>query len=347
MIELKGNIHIHSQLSDGGGTIEEIIEHARKAGLDFIILTDHHTLEGKQSEEYQDGVLLLSGMEVNERCNHYLALDVDQVIADNEEDPQKVIDAVNGQNGIGVIAHPVEKGSAYLFDNQTYPWTDWTVHGFQGIEIWNFLSQWRDGISSLGRGLYLLFNPHTAMTGPYREIMSILDQFQQSNDCVFAYGGSDAHGFKVKAGPFTVTISPYPLCFRCINMHLLSEQAPSGRFENDRRLVYDALRRGRSWIAYDYFKSSRGFRFEVRGRSGTWTLGDRAAWEPGMVCQVNTPYFSRTSLIRNGQVEHRGEGKRFSWPIAAPGVYRIESCHRYHCRYRPWIFSNPVRITQE
>ena len=42
--DLRGAIHVHSHLShDSGGTAEEILQGAREAGLDYVILTDHDT----------------------------------------------------------------------------------------------------------------------------------------------------------------------------------------------------------------------------------------------------------------------------------------------------------------
>ena len=43
MYNYSGNIHIHSSYSDGTGTIEEIANEANRAGLDFVIITDHLT----------------------------------------------------------------------------------------------------------------------------------------------------------------------------------------------------------------------------------------------------------------------------------------------------------------
>lgn len=39
---------------------------------------------------------------------------VKEVIANNDESPQVVIDEVNRQQGIGIIAHPLKKGPATI-----------------------------------------------------------------------------------------------------------------------------------------------------------------------------------------------------------------------------------------
>ena len=53
--QYKGAIHIHSLNSDGSGDIETITRAAQKAGLSWIILTDHNyfdTEEGLYNDVY-------------------------------------------------------------------------------------------------------------------------------------------------------------------------------------------------------------------------------------------------------------------------------------------------------
>ena len=159
MYEYIGNMHIHSSYSDGSLEIEDIAAKASRVGLDFIIITDHYTLNGSYDgkEGYQQNVLVLIGMEANETKNHYLCLDIEKEVKNNNENPQMVIDEVNWQHGIGIIAHPFEKGSPLFADGISFEWTDWGVSGFQGIEIWNFTSQWKDHVTSTIKGLWLVF----------------------------------------------------------------------------------------------------------------------------------------------------------------------------------------------
>ena len=56
----KGNLHMHTTLSDGALTPEEAVLKYKKAGYDFLALTDHWV----QSENgYMSGVTMLSGCE--------------------------------------------------------------------------------------------------------------------------------------------------------------------------------------------------------------------------------------------------------------------------------------------
>ena len=181
MHEYVGNVHLHSTYSDGALTISKIAKIGARNGLDFLIITDHQTLAGLEQEQegYYDKTLVLVGMEVNEHSHHYLALNIDKVVPDNEKQPQQVIDEVNQQKGIGIIAHPVEKGSKFYHNGLVFEWTDWSVQGFQGIEIWNYLSRWRDQLTNIISGLRFIIRPSVSLhKGPYRQTLDILDGYQ-------------------------------------------------------------------------------------------------------------------------------------------------------------------------
>ncbi|MDD2585296.1 MAG: CehA/McbA family metallohydrolase [Syntrophomonadaceae bacterium] len=346
MFEYAGNFHIHSKYSDGAATIKEITYDANHAGLDFIVVTDHFNMKGlyNKEETYRLGVLVLVGMEINNTCNHYLALGIDREIDDDVDNPQKVVDEVNQQNGIGVIAHPVEKGSPLFQYGRTYEWNNWSVAGFQGIEIWNFLSQWRDGVTGILKGLYLLINPHAALTGPYKKTMAILDKYQVRGHRIFAYGGSDAHGTPVQKGPVKIVISPYKLCFKCINMHILTKKQFTGIIKEDKQSVYTALREGCSWVAYDYFCNSKGFRFNIKSHDAKWHIGEKVPQADNMYAEIKTPCRAKVILIKNGVPWKESLGTVHKFTNIQSGVYRVEAYHRYGFGSRPWIFSNPIWV---
>lgn len=345
-MEYVGNFHIHSLYSDGHKSIKEIAAIAARCRLDFIIITDHGTLKGQAWQGYQKGVLVLTGMEINDYANHYLAMDINQEVEYNTECPQQVIDQVNRLGGFGVIAHPIEKGSPFYENGRTYPWLDWNVSGFQGIEIWNFLSQWRDGITGFFRALWLLFRPVAGLTGPYPELMFKLDQYHKQGQPVMFYGGADAHGDCVKIGIFNIKISPYDLCFKMINVHIITESALSGNEQKDIKLVYTALRQGLSWVACDYYKSSRGFVFELRSKHNSWLPGQRTAYQDGMYLYVYTPFPARVLIIKDGQTIRVSYGNKHILRNITSGVYRAEIYIRHLFKYRSWIFPNPIWVEQ-
>lgn len=340
--EYAGNIHIHSDYSDGTSSIPKIARAAEEAGLDFIIITDHYNLAGLVEEGYYGNVHVMVGSEINRESHHYLGLNIKQVVQDNEDDPQMVIDAVNQQGGIGFVAHPFEKGSFIYEQGKTYPWTNWEVNGFTGLCVWNLLSEWRDGITSVAKALYLTYlNPHAALKKPNRETISKWDELLKQR-MVVGIGCSDAHAIKLGWGPFRTVISDYYFCFRCINTHVILKQPLNGCYESDKALIYEALKEGRCFFSYDYFHNARGFRFIARNGGQDIHMGDEVS-AMNTRFRVDTPKKAQVFLIKNGLRYRQSIGKTHIFRGLDPGVYRVEVYH--HCRgYRAWIFSNPIYL---
>ena len=149
--EFIGAVHLHSDYSDGTLSIPEIAAIAREIGLDYLMFSDHNTLAPKQAglEGWHDGVLVLIGSELNdpEDRNHYLAFRIQKEIPTGQW-AEAYTRQVKNQGGFGIVAHPAEKrnfSEAY----PPYPWTEWDVE-FDGIEIWNQLSEWVEGITKRG-----------------------------------------------------------------------------------------------------------------------------------------------------------------------------------------------------
>ncbi|NLC37984.1 MAG: CehA/McbA family metallohydrolase [Clostridia bacterium] len=349
MYEYIGNLHVHSLYSDGTGSMEEIASAAAKAGIDFVIVTDHGTLqalrEGK--EGWYKEVLILIGMEINRPCNHYLALNIEREIADNSQDPRKVIDAVASQQGLGFIAHPHEKGSKLVLDGDFFPWVDWEVDGYTGIEIWNYSSQFRDGATSLLRSLYLgLVDPQRAITGPDPETLRIWDEKAQEKPVV-GIGGSDAHAVKVTYGPLSREVFPYEYLFRCVNTHVLLPEPLSGKLEQDKKLIYQALGSGHCFVAFDYYRWGKGFRFSSRVGDRQGIMGDSLELTGPASLEITLPYPAKVRLMRNGILLKQKRTCRWELTVDQPGVYRVEAILpvRYW-RWKPWLYSNPIYLRE-
>ncbi len=62
---MKADLHIHSTVSDGSNTIEEIIIKSKEKGLDAIAITDHDTLSHLQKIPQDPGILVICGIEIS------------------------------------------------------------------------------------------------------------------------------------------------------------------------------------------------------------------------------------------------------------------------------------------
>ena len=75
----RGVVHVHSNRSDGSGTIDEIAAAASRAGLQFVVVTDHG--DGTRpvlAPAYRHGVLVIDGVEISTTHGHYLGLGLGQ-----------------------------------------------------------------------------------------------------------------------------------------------------------------------------------------------------------------------------------------------------------------------------
>lgn len=343
MHTVTGNIHIHSAYSDGTATFHEIAAAAARAGLDFIVITDHNHLRGLPEEGFINNVLVLCGSEINNRSHHYLALNIYTAIEPNDDDPQQVIDAVNSQGGLGFIAHPFEKGSPLVKDNIRFPWTNWDVSGFTGIEVWNWCSQWRDGISNIPLGLfYTYLHPTGPVKGPCPQAMALFDEITATRQAV-AIAGSDAHNWPIRRGLIRRDIFPYEYLFNSANNRLLLHEPLSPEFPAAKEQIISALRRGRSYIANERAGDPAGFSFTVTANDKEYHIGDTVPFTEMTVLHTKCPAVAdrlRLRIIRSGTLLDEVDRCNLAVRLYEPGTYRIE----VYRGKKPWIFTNPVYI---
>lgn len=160
----KGNLHMHTTLSDGELEPVEAIGVYREAGYDFIAITDHR----KVSHLWQDeNFLLLPGVEwdtgdaVKAPVYHILGIGMNRDTADfyhgapyegaplgnkraglwvggksgrrrYHPHPQAVIDAIRAAGGIAILAHPAW---SVMSPEEIYD-----LHGLTAAEIFNSVS---------------------------------------------------------------------------------------------------------------------------------------------------------------------------------------------------------------
>ncbi|MHB9034316.1 MAG: hypothetical protein ACYC6L_14865 [Anaerolineae bacterium] len=348
--ERVGNLHIHTLASDGSADHTSVAQAAAKAGLDFIIITDHDVYLPEMTG-WKGSVLLLVGEELQaldgDEGYHYLVLNANREMVDRAGDPQQLIDAVNESDGQGYIAHPFEYAGFYSGE-RTYGWGNWDVTGFNGIEIWNYMSEFKAHISNLPKALTFVFFPKLAIRGPFAATLAVWDK-ALIDRMVWAVGGSDAHAHTYRKGPLKRQVFSYEHLFKSVNMHLLLTEPWTGEVKHDSNLVYAALAQGKSFIAYDALAPARGFDFTAVWQGRTFTMGDTmeistSSTTDAVRIELTTPYSARLRLLCNGLVIAQSQGTHLLYTTQQPGVYRAEASQPYFFTERAWIFSNPIRI---
>ncbi len=364
MFEYSGNMHMHTLYSDGAKWHAEIAEDAIKAGLDFIIVTDHNIwVDGVEGYyENEDGrVLLLSGEEVHNvrrepQASHFLAYGAEKELSCFSQNPQQLIDETIAAGGIGFLAHPHER-DVPIFGEPNLGWHDWEIEGFTGLEIWNYMSGFKNCLADeldklkvkaklAGQitAVRVAFNPEKYVDGPEPETLALWDKLLGEGKKISAIGNSDAHGILMSMGPISRVIYPYEFLFRAVNTHIITKKPLTGELVQDKQLILHALKNGHSWVGYDMAHPTNGFRFTGQGVD-KGKVGDHIQLDAGATLQVRTPSKADIRIIRHGEVvaEIINETNLTHIPVET-GAYRVECTLPYMGRERGWIYSNPIYL---
>jgi hypothetical protein len=344
--EYVGSFHLHTTASDGAASHREVADIAGQAGLDFLIVTDHNAFAGGIDGWY-GGVLLLVGEEINDstlrpEANHYLALDIERHISGDSVGPQGIIDAVSAQHGFGFIAHPFEHSPPFT-EEPELPWTDWAVTGYTGLEIWNYMSEFKSYLRDLPRALFYILFPQAAITGPFPETLAKWDELLWFRRTA-AVAGTDAHGNTYSLGPLQRALLPYEHCFKALRTHIIASEPFNRDLEHDREVVYGALKAGRSFVAYDAIGDATGFRFQGCGNEITATMGEEISRADMVYLEVESPVKADLRLLKDGRLVAQERGKTLSYATREPGVYRVEAHRRRLLKSRGWVFTNPIYV---
>jgi hypothetical protein len=288
-------------------------------------------------EGWYGDVLLLAGDEISPvGQDHYLAFGTDDHVRRRGLDACGIARAVRDAGGFGFAAHPFSEGSV-RFRRPGMPFSALDCDALHGIELWNFANdtgEQVDGFAGLAR---LLAMPQRVLDHPPERNMRGWDELCKQRRVV-AIGGLDAHQFGKRIGPFVpVRVMAYHRSFRLIRTHVLCEREPTRELEPDRKLVFDALREGRCYIAVDSVAPATGFRFEA----ADVPMGGEAA-AGRRTLHVRAPLPARLSVLRDGREIATAGGTTLDVEVEEPGVYRAEARRRARGRERTWIISNPV-----
>ncbi|HDQ44710.1 MAG TPA: histidinol-phosphatase [bacterium] len=345
--ESVGAVHLHSDFSDGALPIPEIADIAAEMDIDFLMFSDHNTLEPKRRglECWHGNILVLIGCEINDPDdrNHYLAFQIDREI-ERGLSAYTYVRQVHEAGGFGVIAHPSERRS-FSDAYPPYPWTAWDTADFDGIEIWNQLSEWIEGVTRANIAWRIL-HPLRSIRFPVWETLERWDSLNRIRRVV-GIGGIDVHAHRIRIlGLFPVQIYPYKVQFRSIRTHVLTEKPIRGLtgevlpFPEAEDQIFRALRAGHCFIVNRALGDGRGFQFRVESGAGIRIMGDRIPNGSLHTFHAEVPRPGRIRLLRNGQVIQTENGDRLIHETRLPGVYRIEVLRRK----RGWIYSNPIVI---
>lgn len=340
-----GAYHVHSARSDGSGTPDEIAAAAARAGLRFVVLTDHgDATRAPDPPTYRHGVLTIDAVEINTLAGHVVALGLDRPapypLAGEARD---VVDDIHRLGGWAVVAHPDSP-------NADLRWRDWNV-AYDGVEWLNADSEWRDETPErlIWAALRSIVRPAESVASLFGRPSRTLQRWDAASQLrpIVTLAGADAHArFDWrKAGeprPATIIARPrYEDMFRTLVQAVVVD-ALTGDAATDATRILDALEHGRTYTVVRGFATPGVFEFAA-DQSGTTTIMGGRLPNMGpmrMHAAVSSAGGADLTLLRGGAVIARGKGSvEFVGP-PSPGAYRVEAY--LPGNGMPWIVSNPI-----
>ncbi|MBN2017271.1 MAG: CehA/McbA family metallohydrolase [Candidatus Cloacimonetes bacterium] len=342
--EYTGVIHIHTEHSfDGHGTLQEIVEIAQQEHIDFLIITDHRNIDVKKelSLLLPHNVIPIIGYEMNDanKNNHYLIFDIDEVYPLTMT-VEEYVSKTREQGGIGFIAHPFEKRKSRR-TLRTYVWTDWSVMEFDGMEIWNYISEWTDKLRIPLNVIPKILFPDTSISRPNKQTVRKWDELNNNGRRIPAIGSVDSHQNKYSFGPFSISFLPHKKLFKTIRTNIQTREPISDK--KPEQAILSKLKAGNSYVVnythadpymfYCGIESKITENFALPGE-------EISISERELYLYIYLQQDCHVKIIHNGKVVHTEYRNKISYPIKEKGLYRIE----VFIGLKGWLFSNPMYV---
>jgi hypothetical protein len=366
---VRGAYHIHTERSDGTGTIEEVAAAAARAGLKFIILTDHgDAMRPPLAPAMHGGVLVLDGVEISTSGGHYVALGLPGASPYRlAGEPRDVVEDVRRMGGFGVAAHPDSP-------KDQLRWKGWDAVA-DGIEWLNADTEWRDEsrlslLRSLATYPWRPAETVGALVSHHpRPLLSRWDDLARARRTV-GLAAVDAHariGMRDGPDPYggrvLAKIPSYEASFRTFALHVELNAPFSGDAARDGAALLDAIRAGHVYTTLDALAAPGVVGFEAWTSSGPRArMGDFLTPDGGPIewrAAAAAPEGSTLRLICDGKTAAEGpatavltyrhhtsvgEDLSKSQAGALPAACRLEAGWNDGDRRATWLITNPIYL---
>ncbi len=323
----RGVYHVHSEFShDSKASLDYIVKTAKKAGLDFVVVTDHNNIDGKKA--YQPSStsdpLLIFGTEISTWHDGHLGVIGSPEPPFDVEQTQKIIDIVHRQGGYAIPAHPYSKRK---------PWTNWEPNDFNGMEIFCFSDFFYEhpAASLIWKAVLLpsrSFLKSVLVVNPKN--LERWDQELATGKRMAGFGAVDAH-IKFRFKNFIP--ENYLMAFQSVTMYVSAEDKTEAK-------IVEALAIGKSFMAFEVFGLADEFSFSAFKENKSYGPGETLTLESPVQLTVKSPKPAHIKLIHNGTVVNENEADALIFKVTEKGYYRVE----IYLDGRLWIISNPIYV---
>jgi hypothetical protein len=379
LLDVRAAFHVHSRLShDSVGSPDEIAAAAKKVGVRVLFMTEHPTTDRRWVTEQvrgeRNGVMFIPGAELSDGL---LVFRSDSIPWEPGDRTATVLARLNAGGGIGILCHPelrtqwdlppfagmeIYNTHADLEDNlksgrdvldkptpadllsMVLAFRQYPIEAFAAIfdphpEIlkrWEGLCRERPVTGVAGNDSHANTGIVATVEGEKIVIKNPLGRTMTELDAKtvppFLFG---VDSFKPGARLLDVRFDPYEVSLGYVNTHLLARQVTEAE-------LFEALRRGRAYVAFDWMADPSGFAFTGEKGDRRGTMGDQLPTGARLSARASAPATLR--LLRDGEEIARAQGRDLAADATRAGIYRVEVSLPVAGEDRPWIYSNPIYV---
>ncbi|MCF7920985.1 MAG: PHP domain-containing protein [Candidatus Cloacimonetes bacterium] len=337
-LELTGCLHVHSEYSyDSQTPVSRILEDAQRNKLDYLGLNDHLSDAARLDKTLlaENSIILIPGFEVNDPDNNNHLLVYGDEIVIKDKTAGEYVTEYHNRGAITFAAHPFERRATRKI--RKYLWTDQTVNQFNGLEIWNALSNWVAKIRPNVNGLLWVLMAHSFIKRASRKSIIWWDEMNKQGLRKSAIGSVDAHGLVFHKLGLKIVILKHKFMFKTVRTNVLLRIGEEPTIKN----ILHALAEGRSYIVnyhrgvpYNFYAG-----IAVPGKAGV-SFGEEIEFEEGMHFYFHLPSPARVKLFCDGSELSRQWLRKGSFTLYKKGNYRLEIL-KFNTG---WIYTNNIYV---
>ncbi|XZE35019.1 hypothetical protein SH501x_000503 [Pirellulaceae bacterium SH501] len=381
---VRANLHVHSELShDSRGKIDSIVAAAKRAKTDVLLFTEHPSqekdffLDGNRG--IIDGVLCIPGAEMK----GMLVYPTLSLAPFSAAEPGELASIVRSRGGHIFLSHLEERmdwqlpgitGTEIYNTHADFKKQAGLVKAMKNplwfVQIASLLKQYPQEIFSALQSYpedYLKrfdelcqIHPHTgvAANDAHENVGIQLKVGSDPKTVVVA----DALGEELVKLPrlaieglipvpadaaegtviLRVQLDPYENSLRHAGTYLLVSDLTQAA-------VWEALDKGRTFVAFDWIANARGFEWEATQESGgadiRHEIGSSMTLSAGPIrLQGKSPLSATWHLKRDGETVETLNGSESDFEAKQPGVYRVELWLEGLDGPQIWILSSPIYV---
>lgn len=357
--DYKGITHTISDKGLDSPPPVNIVQAAKLAGIKYLFITDLNQFENNQIRHgYTNDVMVFISPKVSYLDDHFLfySRSKEHFINDLGHAHAIITDQLSNakkSDSILVLAHPLKNTHDLKQVRKDI--------GIDGLEIINLRKMWQEmwkteKLSFIWSLIIYPFNSHLALFRlikfPNKEL-SLWDELSSKKQ-ILGFLGNQTTSKIFRWNDLEFRFPTYFQSFSFASNHLLIRSELTGNFERDSSKIFEALKSGQFYMAFDTLGSTYGFATYIKQGEKIFTLGSSIALNDNTFIHVDLPEMPtvpfEVALFCDGKKVEANNQKQSIWKIKKPGVYRVVVRVIPTLplpdgkRWFPWIYTNTFKV---